>query len=328
MVSAEPSSRPAFALLFPGQGSQRVGMLGALADDAELRTTFAEAGDILGEDLWQLAAEGPEERLRLTVNTQPVLLTAGVALWRSWRTAGGPVPQLMAGHSLGEFTALVCAGALDFAAALRLVRLRAMAMQEAVPVGQGAMAAIIGLDDERVEELCVAAGGDGDECVAAVNYNAPGQVAIAGHVAAVERAVALCRAAGARRALPLPVSAPFHSPLMRPVVERLQAALAPLAIAEAEPPVVRNVDADHGGGPERMRAALARQAASPVLWSRSVERIAAAGVTTFLECGPGRVLCGLVGRILNGVEHSVFGLEEPARRDAALRHLLGSAELA
>ena len=324
MVPVEGAAPPPFALLFPGQGSQRVGMLGAAAAaDAVVRETFAEASAVLGEDLWRLVAEGPEERLRLTVNTQPVMLAAGVALWRSWRAAGGPAPQLMAGHSLGEFTALVCAGALGFADALRVVRLRGEAMQEAVPVGEGAMAAVMGLDDERVEALCAeAAAGD---CVVAVNYNAPGQVVIAGHVAAVDRAVALCRQAGARRALPLPVSAPFHSPLMRPVAERLRAALAPLAIAAPELPVVHNVDAGRSGGSEQIRDALARQVASPVLWSRSVSHIAATGVATFLECGPGRVLRGLLARTLGGVAHTAFSLEEPAQRDAALRHLGGAS---
>ncbi len=323
MGAAEPtSSPPPFALLFPGQGSQSVGMLAAAAaTDTVVRETFDEASGVLGEDLWQLSAEGPAERLQLTANTQPVLLAAGVALWRSWCAAGGAAPQLMAGHSLGEFTALVCAGSLDFADALRVVRLRGTAMQEAVPVGEGAMAAVMGLDDARVEELCAAA--SQADCVAAVNYNAPGQVVIAGHLAAVDRAVALCRQASARRTVSLPVSAPFHSSLMRPAAERLREALAPLAIAVPAVPVVHNIDAECHSSPDQIRTALISQTASPVLWSRSVSRIAATGVNIFLECGPGRVLCGLLKRILGATEYRAFSLEEPAQRDAALRHLSG-----
>src|SRR5574340_1042784 len=230
----------AFALVFPGQGSQSVGMMAAYGDSAVIRDTFAEASEALGEDLWAMVGEGPAERLALTVNTQPLMLTAGVATYRAWREAGGPAPALVAGHSLGEYSALVVAGALAFADAVPLVRLRAQAMQEAVPAGQGAMAALMGLEVEAVQEACAEAAQG--EVVEAANLNAPGQIVIAGAKAAVERAIEAAKARGAKRAMLLPVSAPFHCALMKPAAERLQKRLAEMAINRPEIPVLNNVD--------------------------------------------------------------------------------------
>ena len=308
------------AFVFPGQGSQKVGMLAAAhAAFPAVRATFAEASAALGTDVWSLVQGGPQEALNLTATTQPVLLTASVALWRAWCEAGGATPALLAGHSLGEFSALVCAGSLGFADALRLVRQRGEFMQTAVPVGQGGMAAIIGLDDDSINRICaeVSAAGEGE--VAAVNFNSPGQVVIAGHAAAVERASAELKAGGAKRALPLPVSAPFHTALMRPAGERLQEALASVTMHAPAIPVVHNVHAQPESDPERIRALLVEQIYSPVQWTRCMAYIAAQGVTQVVECGPGKVLSGLNKRIDSALQsHS---LEEPAGMADALAAL-------
>ena len=288
------------ALVFPGQGSQAVGMMRGFADDAAVRETFEEASTVLGRDMWRLAEEGPEEEQNLTLNTQPLMLTAGVAVYRSWVRAGGAVPRVLAGHSLGEYSAWVASGALEFRAALPLVRLRAQAMQDAVPVGTGAMAAILGLEDAAVRAVCEEAGQG--EVVEAVNFNAPQQVVIAGQRGAVERAAGIAKSKGAKRALLLPVSAPFHSSLLAPAAERLAGALAQIDFAPPQIPVVNNVDVACVSQPDEIRSALARQACKPVLWVESVRHIAALPVTRILECGPGRVLAGLVRRIAPQVE--------------------------
>jgi [acyl-carrier-protein] S-malonyltransferase len=305
----------ALACVFPGQGSQRVGMLAAAAAAEPLvRECFAEASDALGYDLWELASAGPQERQNLTERTQPLILTASVALWRVWRARGGPAPAYLAGHSLGEFTALVCAGSLAFADAVVLVRNRGIYMQTAVPVGEGAMAAVLGLDDDAVRAACAAAAGA--EVVEAVNFNAPGQVVIAGHAAAVERAIAACKERGARRAMPLPVSAPFHTSLMKPAGERLAADLAAVHLAPPAIPVVHNTHARPESDPGQIRELLVRQIRSPVLWVDSVRFIAAAGVDTLVEIGPGKVLGGLCKRIESTL--ACHASEEPADLAAAL----------
>jgi [acyl-carrier-protein] S-malonyltransferase len=265
-----------------------------------VRATFAEASDVLGEDLWALVSSDSDGALDRTVNTQPVMLTAGVAVWRAWLAAGGPRPDIVAGHSLGEYTALVAAGALAFHDAVPLVRFRAQAMQEAVPAGVGAMAAVMGLDEAGIAAACAEAAQG--EAVEAVNFNAPGQIVIAGHAAAVERAIAACKARGAKRGVLLPVSAPFHSSLMKPAAERLAARLAEVAIAPPEIPVLHNVDVALHRDAAAIRSALARQAASPVRWVETVQAMAAGGVTRAFECGPGRVLTGLCKRIAPGLE--------------------------
>jgi [acyl-carrier-protein] S-malonyltransferase len=284
------------AFVFPGQGSQSVGMMKGFDDHPTVRVTFDEASSALGEDLWKMVTEGPEEALDLTVNTQPLMLTAGVAVWRAWRAAGGQPPALVAGHSLGEYTALVAAGALAFHEAVPLVRFRAQAMQEAVPPGEGAMAAILGAGDDAVAAACRESS-QGAEVVEPVNYNAPGQLVIAGSRAAVERAMVAAKARGARRAVMLPVSAPFHSSLLRPAAERLAQRLAAVPFKAPTIPVVHNVDVAMHATPEAIRAALARQAASPVRWTQTIQSFAAAGVTHVVECGPGKVLANLVKRI-------------------------------
>lgn len=287
---------PHLAFLFPGQGSQSVGMLaGVAAQRPVVEDTFAEAGSALGVDLWSLVREGPALDLDRTENTQPAMLAAGVAMWRVWRAVGGPAPAWMAGHSLGEYTALVCAGSLAFADAVRLVAERGRLMQEAVPAGVGAMAAILGLDDEAVRALC--AESEQGQVVEAVNLNAPGQVVIAGHAEAVERASALARERGAKRVLPLSVSVPSHCALMRPAAELLRARLAQVEVRAPEIPVLHNVDVATRETPEAIREALVRQLHSPVRWVETVEALAARGVTTTVECGPGKVLTGLVRRI-------------------------------
>jgi len=284
-----------FALLFPGQGSQSVGMMAAYGENPVIRATFAEASEALGEDLWQMVCEGPSERLALTVNTQPLMLTAGVAVYRAWREAGGPQPTVVAGHSLGEYAALVAAGSLAFADAVPLVRFRAQAMQEAVPAGEGAMAALLGLDADQAREACSeAAQGD---VVEAANLNAPGQIVIAGSKAAVERAIEVAKGKGAKRAVLLPVSAPFHCALMKPAAERLQARLADIRIAKPEIPVLNNVDVAVYDEPERIRDALVRQAYSPVRWIELVRQVAVLGAAAAYECGPGKVLAGMTKRI-------------------------------
>lgn len=282
------------ALVFPGQGSQSVGMMAAYGDLAVIRDTFAEASAALGEDLWAMVEEGPAERLSLTVNTQPLMLTAGVAVYRAWLAAGGPAPTVVAGHSLGEYSALVAAGALSFADAVPLVRFRAQAMQEAVPAGEGAMAALLGLDPAIIDEVCAEAAQG--QVVSAANLNAPGQVVIAGATAAVERAMALAKERGAKRAVPLPVSAPFHCAMMRPAAERLAERLASVTISAPSIAVVNNVDVGSESDPERIRDALIRQAYSPVRWIETIEAIAARGVSHLFECGPGKVLAGMSKR--------------------------------
>jgi len=283
------------AFVFPGQGSQQVGMMDGFDDDAVVRATFAEASEALGEDLWQLVHEGPADGLNLTRNTQPVMLTAGIAVWRAWQVAGGAAPSFMAGHSLGEYTALVAAGALAFRDAVPLVRFRAEAMQDAVAAGVGAMAAIIGADEAAVADACREAAQG--EIVEPVNFNAPNQIVIAGDRKAVERAMAAAKTRGAKRALLLPVSAPFHSSLLAPAAERLALRLAHVDIAAPAIPVVHNVDVQTHQTADEIRAALARQAASPVRWTETVAWLADHGVTTIVECGPGKVLAGLAKRI-------------------------------
>ncbi len=283
------------AFVFPGQGSQQVGMLDGFGDHPVVQATFDEASQVLGDDLWALVREGPSEALNLTRNTQPVMLTAGVAVWRAWQAAGGARPDYVAGHSLGEYTALVASGALAFRDAVPLVRFRAEAMQDAVPAGVGAMAAVIGGDDAAIADACREAAQG--EVVEPVNFNAPGQVVIAGHRSAVERAIVAAKARGAKRAMMLPVSAPFHSSLLRPAAERLAARLATVNIMSASIPVIHNVDVATHDSPDAIRAALARQAANPVRWTETVQWFVAHGVTSIVECGPGKVLAGLARRI-------------------------------
>ena len=283
------------ALVFPGQGSQSVGMMQSFAEAAAVRDTFAEASDALQQDLWKLVAEGPAEDLNATVNTQPLMLTAAYAVYRAWRAAGGPAPAVVAGHSLGEYTALVVAGVIAFKDALPLVRFRAQAMQEAVPIGTGAMAALLGLDDDAVRAVCAEAAQG--EVVEAVNFNAPSQVVIAGHKAAVERGAALAKTKGAKRAVMLPVSAPFHSSLLKPAAERLAGYLANVTINAPAGPVINNVDVAAVADAAAIRDALARQACNPVRWVEVVKAMAAQGVTHVAECGPGKVLAGLTKRI-------------------------------
>jgi len=306
-----------FAFVFPGQGSQSVGMLADYAAHPVVRATIDEASDALGQDLWTLVEEGPAEALNQTVNTQPVMLAAGVAVWRAWLAAGGARPALVAGHSLGEYTALVAAGALTFRDALPLVRFRAQAMQEAVPAGVGAMAAILGLDDAGVAAACADAAQG--QMVEPVNYNAPNQVVIAGHREAVERAVTAAKARGAKRAVLLPVSAPFHSSLLKPAAVRLAARLADVPVAAPLLPVLHNVDVRERPAPEDIRAALAQQAASPVRWVETVQALAARGVTHVVECGPGKVLAGLTKRIVP--ELASFALTDSAALDATLAEI-------
>ncbi len=293
----------AFAFVFPGQGSQSVGMMTAYGDSAVIRSTFDEASATLGQDLWLLVAEGPAEALTQTVNTQPLMLTAGIAAYRLWLDKGGRLPAVVAGHSLGEYSALVAAGVIDFKDAVPLVRLRATAMQEAVPVGTGAMAAILNLDDDKIREACVEAAievGHG-EVVELVNFNGPGQTVIAGSKAAVERACEGCKVRGAKRAVLLPVSAPFHSSLIRPAADKLGERLAELNFSVPRIPVVNNVDVATESDPQRIKDALIRQAFSPVRWVETVRKIATMGVTTVAECGPGKVLAGLTKRCADGV---------------------------
>ncbi|MDR0777503.1 MAG: ACP S-malonyltransferase [Azonexus sp.] len=288
-----------FAFVFPGQGSQSVGMMAAYGDAAVVRATFDEASAALGDDLWALVADGPAEALAQTVNTQPVMLTAGIAAWRLWREKGGKLPAVVAGHSLGEYSALVAAGVLDFKDAVPLVRLRAAAMQEAVPLGTGAMAAVLGLDNTDIAAACAEAAQG--EIVEPVNFNANGQTVIAGHKAAVERAMEACRARGAKMAKALPVSAPFHSSLIRPAADKLAARLAELKLKAPAIPVINNVDVAIENEPARIRDALVRQTYNPVRWVETVQRMAASGVTTIAECGPGKVLAGLTKRCADGV---------------------------
>ena len=309
-----------FAFVFPGQGSQSLGMMAAYGDSPVIRATFDEASTALGRDLWQLVAEGPAEALSQTVNTQPLMLTAGIAVWRLWQEmgaagAGGvPQPAMLAGHSLGEYAALVAAGVLEFAEAVPLVELRAQAMQEAVPAGVGAMAAILGMDAEMVKAICAEAAQG--QAVQAVNFNSPEQTVIAGHAAAVQRAADACKAGGAKRAVILPVSAPFHSSLMQPAAEKLKARLVTVAVARPRIPVLNNVDVNCAENPEDIRAALVRQAAAPVRWVETMRAMQAAGITHVFECGPGKVLAGLVKRCADNLTGSA--MHDRASVEAAL----------
>ena len=288
-----------FALVFPGQGSQSLGMMAAYGDSPVIRATFDEASQALGRDLWQLVAEGPAEALNQTVNTQPLMLTAGIAVYRLWLEKGGAQPAMVAGHSLGEYSALVAAGVLDLKDAVPLVELRAKAMQEAVAAGDGAMAAILGLDAATVTGACAEAAQG--QVVQAFNFNAPEQTVIAGHKAAVERAAEACKAKGAKRAVMLPVSAPFHCALMQPAAEKLKMRLADMTFAAPKIAVVNNVDVATPADPAAIKDALGRQAAAPVRWVETMRAMQAAGVTHVYECGPGKVLAGLVKRCDDGL---------------------------
>ncbi|MYZ43152.1 ACP S-malonyltransferase [Schauerella aestuarii] len=303
-----------FAFVFPGQGSQSIGMLDAWAGNAAVADVLSRANQALGEDVAALIAQGPAEQLNLTTHTQPAMLTAGAAVFAAWTAAGGPAPALVAGHSLGEYAALTAAGALQLEDAVRLVRIRADAMQAAVPVGEGGMAAVLGLDDAAVIAACAAAAQG--QIVEAVNFNAPAQVVIAGHKAAVERACEAARAAGAKRALMLPVSAPFHSSLLRPAAEVLARALAEVDVQAPRIPVLNNVDVATPDAPDAIRDALVRQAWHPVRWVETIQAMEARGVTHIIECGPGKVLTGLTKRI--GSNLIGLAITDPASLDAAL----------
>ena len=311
------------AFVFPGQGSQSVGMLGAFAADSRvIAETFAEASGVLGYDLWKLCQEGPESALNATEVTQPAMLAAGVATYRLWRERGGPLPHMMAGHSLGEFSALVAAGSLDFAAAVALVRLRAQAMQEAVPQGQGAMAAILGLEDIDLGSACEEAAQG--EIVEAVNFNAPGQVVIAGHATAVARAIAAASARGAKRAVQLPISVPSHSSLMLPAAERLRAALASVTISVPRTTVF-GVDVRQHTGADAIRAGLVKQLHTPVYWAATVRTMIGAGATQLVECGPGKVLTSLNRRVDRNRSLVMLALEDPKSLQEALTAVAGGA---
>ena len=309
------------AFVFPGQGSQAVGMLDAFGSDLAVSDVLGRASAALGQDLAELIAKGPAEELGLTVNTQPCMLTASLAVYAAWRAAGGAEPAMMAGHSLGEYSALTAAGAFTLEQAVPLVRARARAMQEATPVGSGAMAAILGLDDDAVRAACSEAAQG--EVVEPVNFNAPAQVVIAGHKAAVERACAAAKQRGAKRAVPLAVSAPFHSSLLQPASDVLRGILAELAFVAPRVPVVNNVDVAIESEPARIRDALARQAARPVRWVEVVKRFADEGVTHVVECGPGKVLAGLTRRIDTRLEG--LAIHDPASIQEALK-TLGAAD--
>ncbi len=307
----------AFAFVYPGQGSQSVGMLAGLAHGTDgVRATFAEASGVLGYDLWKRVQEGPREQLDATECTQPAMLAAGVATYRLWLQRGGAEPAVMSGHSLGEFTSLVCAGALEFPQALDLVRFRGQVMQNAVPMGQGAMAAVLGLDDSEVTMACEEAAQG--EIVEAVNFNSPGQVVIAGHSAAVQRAVEGCKARGAKRALLLPISVPSHSSLMHEAGERLAQKLEQVRIVTPRIPYLSAVDARPHTEPAEIRQHLARQLARPVLWTRTVQALLAWPVQQLIECGPGKVLLALNRRIEKRANVGYFALEDAASFDAAL----------
>lgn len=303
------------AFVFPGQGSQSIGMLAELGAAMPIvRAVFAEASAALGEDLWLLAQQGPEEKLNDTRYTQPVLLAASVAVYRAWREQGGAEPALLAGHSLGEYSALVCGGALSLADGVQLVAERGRLMQEAVPAGMGAMAAILGLEDDAVRAACAQAAQG--EVVEAVNFNAPGQVVIAGNAAAVERAMAACKTAGAKRAIPLSVSVPSHCALMKPAAAKLAMRLRQLSINMPLMPVINNVDVAIAATPDAIRDALVRQLYAPVRWVETVTRLAHEGANLIVECGPGRVLAGLNKRIVKDVE--CLCIQDPATMTAAL----------
>lgn len=307
----------AFAMVFPGQGSQSLGMLAGLAQQEPLVIeTFAEASSVLGYDLWQLCQEGPDEQLGSTEKTQPAMLAAGVATWRVWRKHGGPMPAVMAGHSLGEYTALVCAGALEFKVAVELVRFRGEAMQSAVPQGQGAMAAIIGMEDADVVAACAEAAQG--EIVQAANFNSPGQVVIAGQKTAVERAIEVLKSKGAKRALPLPVSVPSHTPLMRPAAARLAERLQSIAIAAPSVPVY-TVELRQHRDASGVRQALVEQLIGPVRWAQTIRAILDSGIKTIIECGPGKILTGLNRRIDRNKELRMLAIDDPASLAEVLR---------
>lgn len=308
------------AFVFPGQGSQKVGMLADYAQQyPQVTATFAEASEVLGYDLWDLCQNGTQEDINLTERTQPLMLTSSVALWRVWQARDGVMPGWMAGHSLGEWSALVCAGVVDFKAAVSLVRHRGAYMQEAVPVGQGAMAAIIGLDDAAIAAACDASAQG--EVVAAVNFNAPGQVVIAGTSGAVERAIAACKEAGAKRALPLPVSAPFHTTLMKPAADRLADQVRTTEFRAPEIPVIHNVHARPETDPAAIRELMIEQIYKPVLWVGCVTELHQRGVSRTIECGPGKVLTGLAKRIVKALDAQ--SIEEPAGLEAVLEAVSG-----
>lgn len=303
------------AFIFPGQGSQKVGMLAELAaQNAIVQQTFAEASDALGYDMWQLVQQGEQEQLNLTEKTQPILLTSSVALWRVWQDSKGMQPSLLAGHSLGEFSALVCAGSLAFADAVKLVRDRGQFMQTAVPVGEGAMAAVLGLEDQVIIDICQQSGAE------AVNFNSPGQVVIAGKVAAVDKAIELLKEAGAKRAMPLPVSAPFHTSLMKPAGEKLADSIAQLEVKAPAIPVVHNVHAQQESDPDKIKQLLVQQIYSPVKWTGCMQTMLTAGISRTVECGPGKVLSGLCKRIDRSINS--YSIEDPAGLERALSELV------
>lgn len=306
-----------FAFVFPGQGSQSVGMMAGLDGVSAARDTFVEASDALKLDLWQMVTDGPAEALNQTVNTQPLILTAGIATHRAWHALGGEAPALMAGHSLGEYTALVAAGALQFTDALPLVRFRAQVMQEAVADGVGAMAAILGLDDDAVRAVCAEAAQG--EVLEAVNFNSPGQVVIAGHKAAVERGMEAAKAKGAKRALPLPVSVPSHCALMQPAAARLADYLKSVAVSKPRIPVLQNADVASFDDPEAIKAALVKQLYSPVRWVETMQSMAQQGVQVAAECGPGKILVGLNKRIVADMKQ--IAMTDKAAIESAISEL-------
>lgn len=315
-------ARMSSVFLFPGQGSQSVGMMSDLAaNHPQVRESFDTASKVLGFDLWELSQQGPAERLALTEITQPLMLVAGVATWRVWRAVGGADPTWVAGHSLGEFTALVAAGVLEFSEAVDLVRFRGEVMRDAVPDGQGGMAAIIGLDDATLIDACREAAGD--QVAEAVNFNAPGQVVIAGHAEALRRAIEVAKARGAKRALPLPISVPCHSSLMRPAAERLRERLRSCNLAAPSIRFLSSVDATEYRDPESIRDLLYRQLASPVRWVSTIEALVGLGVTQFVECGPGKVLAGLTRRIDKRPELQIAALET-VDQFATIKQTLGT----
>lgn len=314
--------RSDLALLFPGQGSQTVGMLEGFAGNDRVAAVMAQAGEALGEDLSALIAQGPAEALSLTRNTQPAMLASDLAFFAAYVAAGGPRPSVLAGHSLGEYAALTAAGVFDLADAVRAVRFRAEAMQSAVPVGVGAMAAVLGLEGERVDEICRGLSSDAAR-VEAVNFNAPDQTVIAGHRAAVEQASEALKAAGAKRALLLPVSAPFHSSLLRPAADALRSHLQGLKLHAPSTPVVQNIDAQPAQGPSQICEALAQQAMSPVLWVATLHKLWGQGVRVYVECGPGKVLSGLVKRTLP--EAQILNIADEASLRTTLDALAASA---
>ncbi len=315
MNTAADNVDETLAIVFPGQGSQSPGMLSELAENESLiKETFAQASDVLGYDLWQLCQDGPEEELNRTDKTQPAMLAAGVAVWRAWQHAGGAAPGAMAGHSLGEYTALVCAGAIEFTDAVSLVEQRGRCMQSAVPAGVGAMAAILGLDDATVTDVCERAAAG--EVVSPVNFNSPGQVVIAGNADAVQRAMGLAKEAGAKRALPLAVSVPSHCSLMQPAAEQFAARLAQTVINTTSIAVLQNVDAKPHDQPDVIRDNLKKQLYCPVQWVASVQNLGARGVTRIVEAGPGKVLAGLCKRIDKSIANAA--VYDPASLAAAL----------